>query len=68
MLSQYLAAELQRQGATTYSTANTCQHNLSDTPLASQEAARLLARLDALSDEEVERLLDDLSAIPGKAV
>jgi acyl carrier protein len=67
-LARYLTAELQRQGAAVTSTAHTCQQDLSDVPLDPQEAEQLLTSLDALSDEEVDRLWDDLTAAQGKTV
>ena len=62
MLAQYLATELQRQGVEVKALQHTSQLNLADLALDPQEAEELLASLDDLSDAEVDRLLNDLSA------
>lgn len=66
-LVQYLAAELQRQGVAMARPEGTCQPNRHDISLDPQEAAQLLTGLDALSDEEVNRLLNDLLSTQVKA-
>jgi acyl carrier protein len=59
-LAQYLAAELRHQGVDSAGPETICQRNPGEIPLDPQAAEQLLASLDALSDEEVDRLLCDL--------
>ena len=66
-LAQYLATELQRQGVAGTRPEGTCQPNRHDISLDPQEDAQLLASLDALSDEEVNRLLGNLLTTQVKA-
>jgi hypothetical protein len=59
-LAHYVATALWCQGAATENTANAHQLTLADLSLDPEEADALLARLDALSDAEVDQLLNDL--------
>ena len=59
-LSHYLAAELWRQGTDAAEAPQVAQLDLSDLGLDPEEAEALLARLDSLSNEEVDSLLSDL--------
>jgi acyl carrier protein len=67
MLATYLATELQRQGREVKEAENAPQLSFGDPSLAPQEAEELLARLDGLSDEEVDRLLHNLLVVERRA-
>jgi len=59
-LAHYLATELWRQGTDAADAPSACELDLSDLGLDPEEAEALLARLDSLSNEEVDALLSDL--------
>lgn len=60
MLAQYVTTELQRQSIEVKASEHASQLDLGDLALDPQEAETLLASLDGLSDEDVDRLLNDL--------
>ena len=61
-LAHYLAAELWRQGADAEDVQPVSSLDLSALDLDPEEAEALLARLDSMSNEEIDSLLGDLLA------